>query len=138
MTHQRPYRHRTTAGGHVTPHGLVPSANAPWLTPRSWVRPGAYAVFGMLLGLPGLLVLIESLHPARWPNVRFFLILLIPLTLLCLVITLGMVAMQALHRAQYQWCSDCLQYMRRGARVCPFCGFRPASSEDRAHVTHTP
>jgi hypothetical protein len=25
----------------------------------------------------------------------------------------------------YQYCPDCLSYMTRGARVCPFCNFQP-------------
>jgi hypothetical protein len=27
-----------------------------------------------------------------------------------------------------QYCPDCLQYMTRGAHVCPFCGFRDAQA----------
>src|SRR5262249_8172899 len=41
MTHQRPHSRRHTDGVRVTPRGLVPCADAPWLTQRSWVRPGA-------------------------------------------------------------------------------------------------
>jgi hypothetical protein len=29
-------------------------------------------------------------------------------------------------RTQHQICPDCLSDMTRGAKVCPFCGFRPA------------
>jgi hypothetical protein len=36
-----------------------------------------------------------------------------------------------------QYCPDCLKYMTRGARVCPYCGFRddqtPASAAAPAH-----
>lgn len=82
-------------------------------------------MLGMVLGLCGLVPLMEHIDSTRWPHVGFFLGLLMPLTLFCLVVTLCMVAMQALHRASSQYCPDCLQYMTRGARVCPFCGFRP-------------
>jgi hypothetical protein len=35
----------------------------------------------------------------------------------------------------YQYCPDCLSYMTRGAKVCPFCGFRPVVAQE---VTQLP
>jgi len=41
--------------------------------------------------------------------------------LICLILLVGTL----LRRDLRQYCPDCLSYMTRGAKVCPFCGFRP-------------
>jgi hypothetical protein len=32
-----------------------------------------------------------------------------------------------------QYCPECLQFMRRGARVCPFCGYRDGQAATPVH-----
>lgn len=125
MIRGRPRQRRQTTRVRVSARGLVPQGGEPWYTCPSWVRPGSYAVLGMLGGILGLRPLVEHIDVRQWPHLGFFLGLLIPCTLFCLAITLCMVLMQALNRRYYQWCPECLQAMTRGAHVCPFCGFRP-------------
>ena len=128
MTHQRPYGRRYTAGVRATPRGLVPSADAPWLTQRSWGRPGAYVVLGIVSVSLILCVLMDRLNAQRWPNARLALIFLLVALMMGAFYTLGIVVMHTLHRVRSQYCPDCLQAMTRGAHVCPWCGFRPGDA----------
>jgi len=77
----------------------------------------------------GLCVLLEHLNIGRASTGEGSLLFLLVATLVALVFTPCLVVMQALNRRLYQWCPDCLQSMTRGARVCPFCGFRPTPGE---------
>jgi hypothetical protein len=40
--------------------------------------------------------------------------------------------------SDHQYCPDCLQYMTRGARVCPYCGFRDEQAPAAALPTRRP
>jgi hypothetical protein len=129
MTSQRLSGRRHSPGVRVTPRGLVPGVDTPWLTPRSWVRPGAYVVLGIISLSLILCVMIDRLNAQRWPNARMALVFLLVALMMGAFYTLGMVVMHTLHRVRSQYCPDCLQVMTRGAHVCPWCGLRPTPGE---------
>jgi hypothetical protein len=64
----------------------------------------------------------EAPHP-----LFVMLLLLSALALLAVLISL-ILLVSALCRDLHQHCPDCLSYMTRGAKVCPFCGFQPETA----------
>jgi hypothetical protein len=88
---------------------------------------------GMFLGVMGVIFVmvvlgIMGLIPEA-PHPLFVILLLISaLALLAALISLILLVSALLCRDPHQHCPDCLSYMTRGAKVCPFCGFRPAAA----------
>jgi len=112
-----------------TRHGLVPLPDAPWLTLRSSARPLGYVLVGTLGCLLGINAVGNLAHARHWHTLVEVMAFLLVATLLCAFGGLAALGMRGIQRRMYQWCPDCLQYMTRGARVCPFCGFRPTPGE---------
>ena len=118
---------------HPTPtHGLMPIAHEPWLQAKSrtstvkWVLCGTGGVIlaTVMLFAWARVGLVPS--NATVPNVLAGMLLLLS----CLGVVLSLVFLLILWvewscRDAYQYCPECLSYMARGAKVCPFCGFRP-------------
>jgi hypothetical protein len=97
---------------------LVRMPGEAWLQPKVWTPGLTWAVggAGSTLLLSVLIVL-----PFYNPPVALFLTLVASLILF--MVPFVFLAL-LLERRTRQYCPDCLQYMTRGARVCPFCGFR--------------
>jgi hypothetical protein len=100
------------------------------LAPGPWLRqnPVAQRVYGVVcLGCVGTLVVIWILleqQAYRFSNTLHPLeTLLFVAGSLAFVTLCGFVARWD-QDSKRQYCPECLQFMRRGARVCPFCGFR--------------
>jgi hypothetical protein len=104
----------------------------PWLQAKSEV-PQFLGVFLGAVGVILLMMVLASLDLIpKAPH---------PLGALCLLLAAfaGMVALICLiwlavalvcgRTPSHQYCPDCLSYMTRGAKVCPFCGFRPAVTQ---------
>jgi hypothetical protein len=72
----------------------------------------------LFLGIMGLIP--EAPHPL-FATLLLLSVLAGFVALLCLI---TLPAEWSRHKV-YQYCPECLSYMARGAKVCPFCGFRP-------------
>jgi hypothetical protein len=106
------------------PRSFVPLGQGPWLRQHPIVQ----RVCGVLcLGALGVMVVVacvlgQKVSPVYHGNY----------TLVWLLLGAGALAFFSLwgfvacrdHDSNHQYCPECLQFMRRGARVCPFCGFR--------------
>jgi hypothetical protein len=123
---------------HGTPRELVPMRGEPWLTLRSWVRPGMYVLLGTVICFLVLCVVGASLDPMRWPYVRSYVLFGLGAMVLGFVGTLGAIARRTSERENSQWCPDCFQAMTWGAHVCPFCGFRPTLREPGVPASRSP
>jgi hypothetical protein len=110
----------------VTPHHLIPIEHEPWLQKKSMVP----TVKRLFLGSLCLILLTVMVFPfgqmGLVPDaVGVVLLLLSGLAVLVALLCLTLLVEMVLCRDPYQYCPDCLSYMTRGAKVCPFCGFRP-------------
>jgi hypothetical protein len=123
------YRRMYGTSHHTPSHRLVPNKYESWLHAKSemphflGVFLGAIGVIFVIvvLGIMGLLP--EAPHPL------FVMLLLISaLALLAALISLILLVSALLCRDPHQHCPNCLSYMTRGAKVCPFCGFRPETA----------
>jgi hypothetical protein len=110
---------RTTPG---IPRHLGRLHDGPWLCDRTAVR-----VWGWI-GFVAVGVVIGALVVGPLVDYRSALAMALLLTMLlgafvavCSPLVMLGVWIQG---RSIQYCPDCLQYMTRGARVCPFCGFR--------------
>jgi hypothetical protein len=129
------YRRLYGTRRHVTPHDLVPSEHEPWLQAKSevplflrWFL-GAFGVIVVLVSLGMMGLLPDPPYPLGG-----ILLLILILALLAALISLILLVLALLGRDQHQYCPDCLSYMTRGAKVCPFCGFRPTvAHQDTFH-----
>ena len=120
------YRHMYGTHRPVTARDLLPMEHEPWLRAKSTVP----RTLGVILGCVGFLFVtlclgILGLIPEA-PHPLFVILLLLAalagfVALLCLVT----LPVEWSRHKVYQYCPECLSYMARGAKVCPFCGFRP-------------
>ena len=113
------------------PRPFVLLGQGPWLRPS----PVAQRVCGVLcLGFVGVMVvlwiLLEQQEYRFSPTARTLVSLLFIAGGLAFVTLCGFVARWD-QDSKRQYCPECLQFMRRGARVCPYCGFR----DDQAPAT---
>jgi hypothetical protein len=114
------------------PRQFVLLGQGPWLRLSPVSRRG----FGVLcLGFVGAMVVLwilleQQAYPFS-PTSHTLVTLLFVAGGLAFVTLLGFVELLR-HDRTHQYCPDCLKYMTRGARVCPYCGLReeqaPASS----------
>jgi hypothetical protein len=105
------------------PRQFVLLGRGPWLRPS----PIAQRICGVVcLGALGVMVVAAILGPRAFP------LSTASKNLFLLFLGAGVTAFLALwgfvacwnHDSNHQYCPDCLQYMTRGARVCPYCGLR--------------
>jgi hypothetical protein len=102
---------------------LVPIPGEVWLQAKVWTPGLTWAVVG---ALSTFLLSVLILLPFHNPPVALFLTLVglcLGAGMLLFIVPFVFLAL-LLDRRTRQYCPDCLQYMMRGARVCPFCGFR--------------
>lgn len=102
---------------------LVPIPGEAWLQPKVWTPGLTWAVVG---ALSTLLLSVLILLPFHNPPVALFLTLVglcLGASMVLFIVPFVFLAL-LLERRTRQYCPDCLQYMTRGARVCPYCGFR--------------
>jgi hypothetical protein len=114
------------------PRQFVLLGRGPWLRPH----PIAQRACGFLcLGAVGVMVvvacmLVQKISPVYHRNYTLVWLFLSAAGL-AFVSLWGFVARWD-HDSKHQYCPDCLKYMTRGARVCPYCGLReeqvPASA----------
>jgi hypothetical protein len=110
---------RTTPG---RPRHLGPLDDGPWLRDRTTARIcGLISVLAVLvvLGVLGSGARIDPRSPRS--SILFFVLLLGVIG--GLLGPLGTIILWLQGRL-IQFCPDCLKSMTRGARVCPYCGFR--------------
>ena len=108
------------------PRQFVLLSQGPWLRLSPVSRRG----FGVLcLGFVGAMVVIWILleqQAYQFSHTSHTLVsLLFVAGGLAFVTLLGFVELLR-HDSTHQYCPECLKYMTRGARVCPYCGFRDA------------
>jgi hypothetical protein len=104
------------------PRQFVFLDQGPWLRQH----PLAQRVCGVLcLGALGVMVVVAGVLVQRAPGYHgdstpVWLFLGAGITaFLALGVFVGLLS----HDRTHQYCPDCLKYMTRGARVCPYCGF---------------
>lgn len=109
--------------GTTLPHSFVPLQDGPWLSRRIWTPAVRRGVLG-LLALSMLLLLCIPAYTTsfvlgllRYGGTFFAFSMLLSLGI-------GLVG-ETLTARTRQYCPECLRYTTRGARVCPFCHFRP-------------
>lgn len=118
---------------------LVPIKHGVWLQ----VQSPAARVMGILCGTGSLmLVTILLFRFGRMglvsETVGAIMLLLTGLAILFSLCALVGVVVWWSWNAQHQYCPDCLSYMTRGAKVCPFCGFRETAPPHAPHQTSAP
>lgn len=104
---------------------LRPLDGSPWLRYLVWNK---LTCWSMLLWLGGSLSLL-MLAPVTpgWG------VLLLVSVGVASVVALGLI-FGTFAELVYQYCPECFSRMTRGARVCPFCHFRPSShSQEGTH-----
>ncbi len=111
------------------------AAYGPWLQPTSFAPIVRKVGGGTGCAMIGLLVLFATAkaglisNQAPWPNTLGVLLFIATIVGLFASGWCGVMwARTVWDRRNRQYCPDCLSYMSRGAHVCPFCGFRDASS----------
>ena len=113
-------RHQGTA------RNLVPIENEYWLQAKSLAPAVKYVLFGTACIILVTLALFPLGSIGLVPEFIFAVMFL--LCALAVMVTLFFLLLLWVERSSrnvYQYCPECLSYMTRGAKVCPFCGFRP-------------
>jgi hypothetical protein len=120
------YRRMYGTHHHAAARNLIPIQNEPWLRAKS----EAPLVLRWFFGATGVILTTLCLGGMGWipaaPHPLGGILLLLSalatmVVLICLILLVGTL----LRRDLRQYCPECLSYMTRGAKVCPFCGFRP-------------
>jgi len=108
----------------VIPRHLERLDAGPWLHNRTGVRCFGWMSVGAVGVVIGVLVLGEWTDPD--PRSGLAALLFVALLLGAFGAVVSPLAMLTgwLHGRAIRYCPDCLKYMTRGARVCPYCGFR--------------
>ena len=106
------------------PRQFVLLGSGPWLRPSPVVQ----RVCGFLcLGFVGVMaviwILLEQQEYSSSHTAHTLALLLFVAGGLAFAILLGLGELWK-QDSNRQYCPDCLQFMRRGARVCPYCGFQ--------------
>lgn len=114
----------------VTTREILPMEHEPWLRAKSTV-PRTLLV---ILGCVGCIFVTLFLGGMGWIPVAphplgGILLLLSVLAVLVALLCLVTLPVERSRHKRYQYCPECLSYMTRGAKVCPFCGFRPETSQ---------
>jgi hypothetical protein len=104
---------------------LGPLGNGPWLR----AKPAVSLTLGVILGCVGFLFVTlvvgdMGLIPAAPNPLGGILLLLCAIAGVVALTSIVALVFALLCPPVYQYCPDCLSYMTRGAKVCPFCGFR--------------
>jgi hypothetical protein len=112
---------RTTPG---IPRHLGLLDDGPWLRDRTAVHICGWIWLVAVGVVIGALVLGEWTAPD--PRSSLAALLFVALILGAFVAVCGPLAMLGvwIQGRSVQYCPDCLKYMTRGARVCPYCGLR--------------
>jgi len=120
------YRRMYGTHHHTAGRDLIPMQNEPWLQAKS----EAPLVLRWFFGATGVMLATLCVGGMGWipaaPHPLGGILLLLSalaamVVLICLILLVG----AWLRRDLHQYCPDCLSYMMRGAKVCPFCSFRP-------------
>ena len=94
----------------------------PWLRPRPvFKRCIGLLFFVAVLTLVVIIVRLQRVPPVSDRHMLSTWLLGAVCLAAAALFTLGGLWVQESER---QYCPECLQFMRRGARVCPFCGYR--------------
>lgn len=127
---------------HAPPRHLAPLNTGPWLRDRRIVR-----IFGLIC-LAAMGVILGALVLGPWinPNSAMLSVCFWALIYAMIIEVFGLLLLLLVwvENRAIQYCPDCLQYMTRGARVCPYCGFQDKQASTAVpavqpvHVTSTP
>lgn len=122
------------------PRQFVLLGQGPWLRQHPIVQ----RVCGVVcLGALGVMVVVAGVLVERAPGYHgdsTLVWLLLGAGALAFFSLMGFVELLS-HDRTHQYCPDCLKYMTRGARVCPYCGFReeqPPTATPAATPLHQP
>jgi hypothetical protein len=107
------------------PRQFVLLGTGPWLRPHPFLKRCIGLIFLVaVLTLVVTIVRMQRVPPVSDPgNILMALFFGAGGVAAAALLTLGGLWIQDSER---QYCPDCLKYMTRGARVCPYCGFHDA------------
>ena len=105
---------------------LEPLGSGPWLQVKSIAPTVKWALGGTGSCILLLLLLFPFGKMGYVPEaIGIILFLLSGFGVMISLFLLSLLWIERSSRDLHQYCPDCLSYMTRGAKVCPFCGFRP-------------